>query len=245
MLSPSAEDTFERGVTIMQTASTNKIPSSLLRLNPSAIALAAVLFLASGCATDQQRTRLEGAGLGVLIGGVLGTAVGGRDGAAVGALAGGAAGAVYADQQANKKQEFAEREDALKLAAAQAQQLTLKARDANEGLQRDIVELNGAVKQLKTQRMDARRRSELALVTQRRMQQAIARVDEQLTAVRGEISRQQQALQRDNELARSAPAVPPPSLRLVRVGVNELQSQERTLERVKAQLAQLDPSRAY
>lgn len=209
------------------------------------MALAAVLCLTSGCATDQQRTRAEGAGLGALLGGALGAAVGGREGAAVGAVVGGAAGAVYGNQQAKKKQEFAEREDALKQAVAQAQQTTREARNANEGLQRDIVALEASVKQLKTQRMDARRRAELAQATQRRMQQSIARVDEQLIAVRGEIGRQQQALQRDLELARSAPTVTPPSLHLVRVGVDDLRSQERALEQVKAQLALLNPSRAY
>jgi len=200
----------------------------------------------AGCANDQQRTRAEGAGIGAVIGAAIGGAIGGRDGAAIGAVIGAGGGAVFGDQQAKKKQQYAEREDALKLAIQQAQETTRQARLANESLRRDIVVLDDAVKRLKGQRMDARRRTKLAQASRQQLKQSNAKVEQQLVAVRQEIGRQQQALQRDVEMARAAPEAPsPPALRLVGAGVDDLRSQERALERAKAQLALLDSNRAF
>jgi Glycine zipper len=237
--------TVEKGITSGQPTCLMKHPPSLLTRRTGAASMAMMLGLSCGCANDQQRTRAEGAGVGAVVGGLLGAAIGGRDGAAVGAVVGAAGGAVYGDQQAKKKQGLADREDALKLAAARSEQATREARTANEALQRDVAALEESVKRLKTQNMDAGRRAAMAKATQRRMQQALSRVDGQLASVRDEIARQQQVLQRDSELARQAPPELPASLRLVRAGVDDLRSQERALEQVKAQLALLDASRAY
>lgn len=242
---PSFEATVERGVMSVPAQRLLKQSSPLPIRRVGVATMAMLLGLSCGCANDQQRTRAEGAGVGAVVGGLLGAAVGGRDGAALGAVVGAAGGAVYGDQQAKKKQELADREDALKLAAAQAQQATREARAANESLQREITALEDSIKRLKVQNMDAGRRAALAKATQRRMQQAVARVDGQLVSVRDEIARQQQVLQKDSEVARQATPEPPASLRLVRAGVDDLRSQERALEQVKAQLAILDASRAY
>lgn len=214
---------------------------------PMVVALAVLLALCitTGCANDQQRTRAEGTGIGALIGAGLGAAIGGREGAVVGGVVGGVAGGIYGDHQAKKKQQFADREDALQLAVAQAQQTTRNAREANESVQRDIAALQDSVKRLQNEHANARRHTELARTTQHRIEQTNHRIDQQLVAVRGEIDRQQRALARDAELARSAPQAPAPSLQLVKAGVEDLRSQERALEQAKAQLALLDPSRAF
>lgn len=204
------------------------------------------LLMLSGCANDQQRTRTEGAGAGAVLGAVLGGVIGGRDGALAGAALGGVAGGAYGDQQARKKQQYAQREDALKLALAQAQETTRQARVANESLQRDVAALQTSVNRLSDRRLDAKRRNELAQAAKLQMERSNSQVDQQLVAVRGEIERQQQALKRDQELAKQAPEAPQPaSIRLVSAGVNDLQAQERALERAKAQLAQLDSRRAF
>lgn len=208
--------------------------------------LVPTLVILAGCANDQQRTRAEGAGVGALVGAVIGGAIAGRDGAAIGAVVGAGGGAVIGDQQAKKKQQYAEREDALNLAIQRAQETTRLARVANEGLRREIVVLDDAVRRLRGQRMNAERRTELARASRQRMEQSNAQAERQLGAVRQEIGRQQQALQRDLELARLVPnAPPPPALRLVRASVDDLRSQERALERAKAQLALIDSKRAF
>lgn len=244
---PAQSVTSSKVATIMQRAHTHPYmpcapsPQRFAR----AVVAVTVLGVVAGCATDQQRTRTEGAAVGALVGAVVGAAVGGRDGAAIGAAVGGAGGLAYGDQQAKKKQEFAEREDALKRAIAQAQQTSRQAREANQGLQREIAALEETVRRLKTQRLAARQRAELAQSARRRTEQANANVNAQLIAVRQEIGRQQHALQRDAELARKAPEETPSAVRLVRAGVDDLQSQERALEQVKAQLALLDSKRAF
>ena len=209
---------------------------------------ALVLMLANliGCANDQQRTRAEGSGIGAVVGAVIGGAIGGRDGAAIGAFVGAGGGAVIGDQQAKKKQQYAEREDALNIAIQQAQEATRLARVANEGLQREIVVLDDAVRRLRGQHMDAQRRTELARASRQRLEQSNTQAERQLVAVSEAIGRQQRALQRDVELARAVPdAPPPPALRLVRAAVDDLRSQERALESAKAQLALLDSNRAF
>lgn len=210
------------------------------------LVLGPTLVILEGCANDQQRTRAEGAGVGALVGAVIGGAIAGRDGAAIGAVVGAGGGALIGDQQAKKKQQFAEREDALNLAIQQAQETTRLARIANEGLRREIVLLDEAVRRLRGQRMSAELRTELANASRQRMEQSNVQVERQLVAVRQEIGRQQQALQRDLELARVVPNAPPSSaLRLVRANVDDLRSQERALERAKAQLALIDSKRAF
>src|SRR5882762_6551911 len=80
--------------------------------------------LLSGCATDAQKTRTQGAGAGAVLGSLIGLAVThDARGALIGAAAGGAGGLLVGDQVARKKGQYARREDVLRGSAARAQQL--------------------------------------------------------------------------------------------------------------------------
>ena len=82
------------------------------------IAVAVVVLLATGCATQNQQAQTEGTALGALggalLGGAIGFAAGGARGAAigagVGALTGGAAGFIYANSIVKRREELAGRE---------------------------------------------------------------------------------------------------------------------------------------
>src|SRR3569832_765583 len=187
----------------------------------------AVAVLTCGCANDQQRTQAEGVAAGAAIGAVLGHLIGGRDGAAIGAIVGGVAGGAAGNEVAEKKRRYAQREDALKTAAAQSQEVAQQTRAANEILQRDIDGLERSVARLRAERMSAMQRRELVKSARQSYDEANRRLGLQLTALRGEIARQQGVLNRELALAQQTREPSPgPALRLVSAGVEDLQSQE-------------------
>lgn len=208
---------------------------------PLAIALGV-----AGCATDQQRTRAEGAGIGAVVGAVVGHAVGGKEGAAAGALIGGAAGAAYGNEVAKKKAAYAAREDALKASAAQAQAVAQAAQQANDAAVRDIATLQAAAEQLRRRTLNAEQRRRLVMTSRQNMEAVNSRLTSQIGLVRDELTRQQGVLAREEQLAQQTKEASPPSaLRLVTVSMQELQGKERALELARAQLAQLDSRRAF
>ena len=213
------------------------------RRGGAALALACLL---AACANDQQRTRTEGVATGAVVGGVIGHIIGGRDGAALGAVLGGAAGGLAGNQVAEKKRLYAQREDALKTAAAQSQAVTQQARSANEAAQRTIALLEASVARLQTESLTASSRNELARSSRRSFEDANGRLDQLVAAVRGELSRQREVMRREQDLAKQTnEASPPAELRLVSAGVRDLESTARALEHAKAQLALLDARRAF
>lgn len=210
------------------------------------LGLLSLLALLSACANDQQRTRAEGVGAGAAIGAVLGHVIGGRDGAIAGAALGGIAGGVVGDKAAEKKRQYAEREDALQLAAAHSRVIAQRARETNESLRRDIASLETSVSQLLAQNLSARSRVELAANTRRSYKETNDRLDLRLAEVRSEIGRQQQVLRQEQEIAaQTREPSPATALRLVSAGVDDLRMHERALERAKQQLALLESRRAF
>ena len=132
--------------------------------------LAVVALLISGCATtnqqgnaqatsagsssDQKRTRVEGAGIGALVGGVLGYALGGKNkttGVLIGAALGAGAGYLVGNEVAKRKQKYASEEEFLDAEIQNATAFNRVARDYNEGLRVQIAELDRASMELKSQ----------------------------------------------------------------------------------------------
>lgn len=234
----------------MELGLVSTIPATLVRrpgeVSPGWLWLLASAALVSGCANDQQRTRTEGAGGGAVVGALIGHLIGGRDGAIAGAVIGGGVGAAIGDQAAEKKKRYAEREDALRLAVSQSRTVAQQARETNDALRRDVAALQTSVSQLQSQQLSERSRNELAANARRSYQEANERLDVQLAAVRGEIGRQQQVIQHEQELAaQTREPSPGPALRLVSAGVDDLRTHERALERAKQQLAMLESRRAF
>jgi hypothetical protein len=131
--------------------------------------LAVVGLLVSGCATtsqqgntqatsagsssDQKRTRVEGAGIGALVGGVLGYALGGKNkakGALIGAALGAGAGYLVGNEVAKRKQKYASEEEFLDAEIQNATEFNRVARDYNERLRVQIAELDEASMALKS-----------------------------------------------------------------------------------------------
>lgn len=202
--------------------------------------------LLAGCATDYQRTIAEGAGVGTAVGAGAGYGIGGRDGALIGSAIGALAGGLIGHHFAEKKSQYAEREDTLKAAVIRSEAVAQQARAANEVLQRDIATLEVNVSQLRTRHMTASHRRKLAISTRRLFEKTNQGLSQQLASVRSELTRQHALMQREQELAQltNEPS-PPAALRQVNANIQYLSSNERALEHAKAQLELLDARRAF
>ncbi len=99
-----------------------------------------------GCATDQQRTKAQGAGLGAAAGAAVGTAIGavagGKEGALKGALIGGGIGLIggyaYATHVANLKAQYVKEEDYLDACITSAEKVNQETRQYNAYLESEI-----------------------------------------------------------------------------------------------------------
>ena len=129
-------------------------------------AIIAVLSLAlSGCATDEDATKAQGAGLGAVLGGVVGAGAGallgaasgrGTDGIIAGAIAGGVVGAtaggiggyMYGAKVAEKKAQYANSEDFYLAEITDIQKNTATIRATNQKLSRSVASLQARKRSL-------------------------------------------------------------------------------------------------
>lgn len=101
-------------------------------------ALFAVALLA-GCGSDRANTQAGGTAFGAALGCGLGVLIGGNaQSCAIGAAAGGVTGYVAGTAVANKKEEYAQREDTLDSQTASAQQMNSALLDRNAQLRTDL-----------------------------------------------------------------------------------------------------------
>ena len=108
----------------------------------------------SESSSDQKRTRTEGAVLGGLIGGVIGLAAGGSNravGALIGAAVGTGAGYLVGNEIAKRKQKYASDEEFLDAEIQNTEEFNRTAREYNEKLRAQIVELERTSTELTTQ----------------------------------------------------------------------------------------------
>lgn len=115
--------------------------SSLVR-----IALVSVLVLSLalvGCmTTDRQQTVGGGVAVGAGLGAILGYVAGGGEGALIGAAIGGAAGGLAGHVVAERKAQYASREDFLDAETKRVAEYNATARDYNEQQRKDIARLS-------------------------------------------------------------------------------------------------------
>ena len=208
----------------------------------------ATMLLASGCETDAQRARAEGAAAGAVLGGVTGKVIGGdKHDAIAGAVLGGLAGAVIGDRVAGKKAHYAAREDELLASAERATMLARASEERNEQLTRDIAALDRSVQRLRSARMSAEAKRALALENRRKQQDLLADVDGQLRQLREESSRQSALIRANGTPPGSGTTAQPPSegIRLVAASMRSVDQQTRALELAKLNLQKIDQRRAY
>lgn len=220
------------------------------RAHSGSVFLLAILLVlsVSGCATDAQRTRTEGAAIGGAVGAGIGALAAKNTpaGAAIGGAVGALAGLVYADQVAKKKARYAQREDALRQSAGTARQVAQATRQQNDRLAAEVAGLDQRVQGLRTQKISEEARNEYARETQKRFEILQSGVDLQLSQVRQEIIRQQQVLLAEQQEANQTHVPSPPEgIQLVSNSILELQQNERLLEETRAQLQLIDAKRAY
>ncbi len=109
-------------------------------------------LLVTGCATnDGDRTRMEGAGLGALIGAVVGGIAGDEKGAVLGALIGGGAGFIVGNEIAKRKQQYATTEEFLDAEVAHVQAINDSTVSYNKNLRTEIAQLDREATRLRSQ----------------------------------------------------------------------------------------------
>jgi hypothetical protein len=208
-----------------------------------------ICLLLCACATtpDGQKTQAQGTGIGAVLGAIVGVAVThDARGALIGGSVGGAGGYAYGTHVADKKAEYARREDILRASAKHAQQLSQYTERQNEYLTGEVARIGQTVQALRTQEMSAEARRSLSESARRKAGEVMGGIDYQLYQVRTEIARQQSALITEaREAQQSRQASSGEGVRLVGTAIRELESKKRALEAAKAQLQLIDPRRAY
>ncbi|MBQ9275116.1 MAG: hypothetical protein IJ228_09910 [Succinivibrio sp.] len=128
----------------------------------TAAAVAVALALGGGCTNiedDSTRTKTEGtlvgasigAGVGALIGALVNGKNGALTGAAIGAGIGSLSGFIVGKNIADRKAEFASREDWLDACIEHAHEVNEQTRSANDGLKREVAALDKESKTLAAQ----------------------------------------------------------------------------------------------
>jgi len=203
-------------------------------------------LLLNGCATDQQRTRTEGATGGAVLGALIGAALGGRNGAIAGAAVGAGGGALVGNSVAKKKQGYAEREAALRDSVVRSQALAAQTRQKNTQLSGQIAELQRNIQSLQAQKVSAIAKQTLLADRKVEATNLIEGVDVQIQRVADEIGRQQALIDKERRLAmQTHDNSLAPHIQQVADGVRDLQSNQRDLELARAQLQLIEQKRAY
>ncbi|MCF8088843.1 MAG: hypothetical protein K9K63_07360 [Desulfotignum sp.] len=119
-------------------------------------------MLLSGCVTmsDKEKTVAEGTAVGAAVGTALGAVIGGGRGAAIGAAIGGAAGLTIGNIIAQRKNQYANREEFLTGEIQRVAEYNEKAREYNKQLQVEIARLSKEVDYLQTEHAQGEARKE-------------------------------------------------------------------------------------
>ena len=214
------------------------------------VSLSLVLVLSVGLAgcttTDSGRTKAEGtavgAGAGALLGAIIGGATGGGRGAviggAIGAAAGGAAGYAYGTHVANKKAEYASREDWLDDCIASAHQVNAEAREYNAGLAAEIEELDAETARLAQAYEQKTAQREELVQEKARVEAKLEEANKNLDRVRWELENQEKVLAEARSSGNQAQTqVLEEEVRSLRDKVTELESHTETLASLSGRMA--------
>lgn len=195
--------------------------------------------LLTGCLQsmpDQQRTQVEGAAAGAVMGGLLGYAVDRERGAAVGAVVGGGVGFWVGHEIAKRKQGFATTEAFLDAEIARVAEYNRNTQAYNRQTRQEITRLEREVDTLQAQYAAGRiqrdrlenRRSQLQrrLQTSRELETTLAREHEVQVAILEE----QRTTRKGND----------PYMQKLTHEVNTLQANLETLREDSLQLARID-----
>jgi len=151
------------------------------------LALVTTLLSLSACNTMQERTQLEGCGIGAVLGGLIGALSDGTRGAAIGATAGCAVGAVAGKVVADRKQQYADEEALLEGEAQRTAENVETLRNINADLRQEIQIYDQEIATLKAQirqgnqdRTAARATYNQLVAKRKTVQQAIAEMNTEI-----------------------------------------------------------------
>ncbi len=201
------------------------------------VAVAVVVAALSGCAaTDEQRTKAEGAGVGAVIGGLLGYAIDRERGAVIGAALGAGAGYAVGNEIAKRKQAYATTEAFLDAEIARVEEFNSTAYAYNASVRQDIARLDREAEQLRTQYNAGQVRRESLVAKRGELQQRIATSNDLEETLAAEYEIQTAILKEER---RARPTNDPYIARLERE-VEALQVNLETLREGSTQLALID-----
>ncbi len=170
------------------------------------VALVGSLLMAGmfGCAqTDRGQTQQEGAAAGAaggaVLGAVLGVIIGGDAegalvGAAIGAAAGGLAGYAYGTHVADKKAEYAAKEDWLNACIASLEETNAQTKAYNAELSQDIVDLRSETATLQASYDKKQVKKDAMLAEKQVVDQKLAEATEKLNLAKWELENQEKVL---------------------------------------------------
>lgn len=125
-----------------------------------------------GCA-DSTRTKVEGTAAGALVGAGTGYAIGGEQGAAIGVGIGLIGGYFIGSKIAERKQEYADRQEAIREEIAYNQQLIDQARLTNDNLQQEIKNYENQLAFLQSKERSGKELTEMNLKIKSESQQVL------------------------------------------------------------------------
>ena len=159
---------------------------------------------AFGCAeTDRGKTQQEGtaagAAGGAVLGAVLGAIIGGDAegalvGAAIGATVGGVAGYAYGTHVADKKAEYAAKEDWLNACIASLEETNAQTKAYNAQLEQDIVDLKAETTSLQAKYEQNKVKKDSLLAEKKVVDEKLAEAQEKLGLAKWEVENQEKVL---------------------------------------------------
>ncbi len=190
---------------------------------------------------DQTRTKTEGtlvgAGAGAVLGAVVGGLVGGRrgalTGAAIGAGAGGLAGYAYGSHVADKKAEYADREEWLDACLTQAERTRRETAAHNDKMRAELVRLRQETQQLEAAYQQRRVKRSALLAEQKKIEQRLALNEQRMERTQAEISRQSGVVRQAREAGDNTQAA------RLETEVRSMREQVDQLKRQSAELADM------
>ncbi len=200
-----------------------------------------IVFMVSSCAVnDSNRTRLEGMGAGCLGGAALGGLIGGGlIEAAIGCAASSIAGLAVGDHIAQKKAQYANKEDYHKAMLAEADMALQQNREVNKDLKIKIAQLEEIQKSLQLQERKKSETQKKLITRQKEIKQLITKTKTNISEISTNIEIQKQVLVEERQSASAN------FINVSEQGISDLETEKDSLKQALAQLEVMDKRRAY
>lgn len=205
--------------------------------------IASVLILTAliltGCQSDGDTTRAQGAGFGALLGAGIGAVIGNQtgdaeSGALIGAALGGLAGFAYGDHVAGKKKEYASQEDYLNACIAEAKVQYKRVKGYNDTVRFEIAAIDKELQSIEGSASLTAADQDRLTKLRSTLSDRLVKAEEHMAAVSDEIAIQREVLKKERK--NSDPA----EIQALENQIALLEEQKAELETSTQQLAALN-----